>query len=77
MLGALLKIKNKELKGFKKANKKMSKSVFKMDNNIRDLELERVTSSNLQKGFQSRVNVKNADIEVVKKKLYAIKEARD
>ncbi len=55
----------------------MSKSVFKMDNNIRDLELERVTSSNLQKGFQSRVNVKNADIEVVKKKLYAIKEARD
>lgn len=72
-----LKTLNKELKAFKKANKKMNKSVFKMDNNIRDLELERVTSSNLQKSIQSRIDAKTADINKVKDKLYAIKEARD
>lgn len=72
-----LKELTKELKGFKKANKKMSKSVFKMDNNIRDLELERVTSANLQKTIQTRINAKNTDIAAVEKKLYSIDEARD
>jgi len=48
-----------------------------MDNNIRDLELERVTSANLQKTIQTRINAKNTDIAAVEKKLYSIDEARD
>lgn len=50
---AKLKTMNSELKGMKKANKKMNKAVFKMDNRIRDLELERVTSVSQQKAIQT------------------------
>lgn len=72
-----LKALNKELKKFKKANKKMNKSVFKMDNEIRDLELERVKFQSLQKSIKERIDAKNIEINKINEKLYQIKEARD
>lgn len=74
---AKLKTMNSELKGMKKANKKMNKAVFKMDNRIRDLELERVSSVSQQKAIQTRIDAKNQDIAAVKKKLYAVEEERN
>ncbi len=74
---AKLKALNSELKSFKKANKKMSKSVFKMNNNIRDLELEQVSSQSQQKIIQQRIDAKMQEITVIENRLNKIEEARD
>ncbi len=74
---ATLKTMSKELKVMKKDNKKMHKTVFKIDNHIRDLELEKEGSIKEQESIKGRINNKKDEIIAVKNKLYAITEARD
>lgn len=71
-----LKTMKKELKKFKKLDKKYRKEIFKMENQIRDYELEKEKADKHIESVQSRISDQNEAIETVRKKQFSVQDAK-
>ncbi|MGB0403448.1 MAG: hypothetical protein ACPGEG_05075 [Salibacteraceae bacterium] len=71
-----LKVLKVDLKKIKKTNKKLNKEIFKKENNIRDMEIDIEKNVQLQESVHNRMTEQNAVVEEVRKKQFAISDAK-
>lgn len=71
-----LKVLKSDLKKIKKINKKLNKEIFKKENHIRDMELDIEKNVQLQESIHTRMTEQNGVVEEVRKKQFAISDAK-